>query len=74
MDWKRLLRSKHLLRWRSEAWHQFNDGSGETDLDEEGEATTDDCKMLPEDPPPPVDDFLSVFGGGWRPCVLFPMH
>ncbi len=74
MDWKRLLRSKHLLQWRSEAWNQFNDGSGGTDLDEEGEATTDDRKTPPEDPPPPDNDFWSVFEGGRRPCVLFPMH
>jgi hypothetical protein len=67
LDWKCFPRSKHLLRWRSEAWHQFNDGSGGTDLDKEGEATTDDSKMLPEDPPPPVDNFLSIFGGGGAP-------
>jgi hypothetical protein len=67
MDWKRLLRSKHLLRWRSEDWHQFDDGSGETDLDKEGKATTDNRMMPPEDPPPPVDDFLSVFWGGSAP-------
>jgi hypothetical protein len=74
MEWKCVLRSKHLLQWRSEAWHQFNDGSGGTDLDEEGFATMDYCKTLPEYPPPQVDDFLSIFGGGWRPRVSFPMH
>ncbi len=41
MEWKRLLRSKHLQRWRSEAWHQFDVGSGGTDLDKEGFATID---------------------------------
>jgi hypothetical protein len=74
MEWKRLPRSKHLLWWRSEAWHQFNDGSGGADLDKEGFATTDGCKMPPEDPPPPVDNFLSIFGGGRHPRVSFPMH
>jgi hypothetical protein len=74
LEWKRLPRSKHLLRWRSEAWHQFNDGSGGTDLDKNGFATTDNRKTPPEDPPPPVDDFLSVFGGGQHPRVLFPTH
>ncbi len=44
MEWKHLLRSKHLLQWRSEAWHQFDDGSEGTDLDKEGFATTDDRK------------------------------
>ncbi len=44
------------------------------DLDKEGFATTDNRKTLPEDPPPQVDDFLSVFGGGWHPCVSFPTH
>jgi hypothetical protein len=74
LDWKCLQRSKHLLQWRSEAWHQFDDGSGGTELDKEGKATTDNRKTPPEDPPPPVDDFLSIFGGGRRPCVSFPMH
>jgi hypothetical protein len=72
MDWKRLSRSKHLLRQRSEAWHQFDDGSGGTDLDKKGEATTDDRKMPPEDPPPPVDNFLSIFRGGRPPPCLVP--
>jgi hypothetical protein len=75
MEWKRLPWSKHFLRWRGEAWHQFDDRSGGRDLDKEGFATMDDCKMLPEDPPPPVDDFLSVFGGGGRqPHVSLPTH
>jgi hypothetical protein len=41
MEWKHLPRSKHLLRWRSDAWHQFDDGSGGTDLDKEGFAIMD---------------------------------
>jgi hypothetical protein len=72
LEWKRLPRSKHLLWWRSEAWHQFDDGSGGTDLDKEGFATTDNRKMPPEDPPPPVNDFLSILGGGGAPSCLVP--
>ncbi len=66
-DWKFLPNSKLNLTWRIEAWKMGAEGSADTKLDE-GDLV-DDRKTPPKET---VDPFLSVFGSGRQPRIIFP--
>jgi hypothetical protein len=75
IQWKHLPRSKHLLQWRCETWHQFDDGSGGTDCDEidlPPQTTAKHHRRTHH--PQSATSCLFLEGGEGRLRVLFPTH
>jgi hypothetical protein len=66
-DWKRLPHSKPNTTWRREEWQASKDSALDMDFDE-GDSVKD-LKLPPEDI---RDPFMTIFGGGRQPQIIFP--